>query len=64
MVTTGGSTIKAIERAAAAELDIQGVLVLIDREEEDGVARIQEALRTAGAPPQVEAVFRASEFVA
>jgi orotate phosphoribosyltransferase len=41
VVTTGGSTIKAIERARAEGLFVARVIVLIDRQEEGGLAAIQ-----------------------
>jgi orotate phosphoribosyltransferase len=41
VVTTGGSTIKAIERARAEGLSIARVVVLIDRQEEGGMAAIR-----------------------
>jgi orotate phosphoribosyltransferase len=46
VVTTGGSTVKAIERAQEAELDIRGALCILDRLAGGGEA-IAEA---AGAP--------------
>ncbi len=41
VVTTGGSTIKAIERARAEGLTIERIIVLIDRQE-GGIAAIKE----------------------
>jgi len=41
VVTTGGSTIKAIERACAEGLKVERIVVLIDRQE-GGIAAIQE----------------------
>jgi orotate phosphoribosyltransferase len=41
VVTTGGSTIKAIERARSEGLDVVKVVTLIDRQE-GGIARINE----------------------
>ena len=64
VVTTGGSTIKAIERAAANGLVILGALVLVDREEFNGIENIARALEAAGSPGTVRAVYRASEFLA
>jgi orotate phosphoribosyltransferase len=64
VVTTGSSTVKAIERAASARLAVRGALVLVDREEEDGVANIEQALEKVGAPRKVVAVYRASDFLA
>jgi len=42
VVTTGGSTIKAIDIARAQDLDIMAVIVLVDRCEEHGRERIEE----------------------
>lgn len=63
VVTTGGSTVKAIQRAAESGLQVMGALVLVDREEEDGMAAIRSALAAAGAPGGVRAAFRASDFL-
>jgi len=63
VVTTGGSTITAIERAAESGLKILGALVLVDRQEFDGVASIEAALEKIGSPREVRAVFRAEEFL-
>lgn len=41
VITTGMSTIKAIERAKEAKLDVRGVIALVDREE-GGVKSIKE----------------------
>lgn len=41
VVTTGGSTIKAIEQARKNELQISGVVVLIDRQEFQGIENIK-----------------------
>lgn len=41
VVTTGGSTIKAIERARAEGLSVSRVVVLIDRQEENGMGAIR-----------------------
>ena len=38
VVTTGGSTLKAIESARAEGLDVRGVVALVDREENDAHA--------------------------
>ncbi len=58
VVTTGGSTIKAIERAREDGLDVRGVLVLVDREEEGGRELIQQH-----SPGPVEALFTCSELM-
>ena len=41
VVTTGASTIKAIERSRVHELEVLHVLALVDREEEGGRERIE-----------------------
>jgi orotate phosphoribosyltransferase len=43
VVTTGGSTIQAIDTARASGLMVKRAIVLVDREEEDGKARIEAA---------------------
>jgi orotate phosphoribosyltransferase len=57
VITTGGSTITAINRAREAGLIIERVVVLIDREEENGRQNI-EALGVA-----VEAVLTRTEIM-
>ena len=59
--TTGGSTILAIERAAEEGLTVVGALVLIDRQEENGMANVTEALARVG-DGTAAAVFRCDEF--
>ena len=56
VITTGGSTIKAINAFRDAGLKVIGAVVLIDREEMNGKENIEEL----GVP--VRAVFRRSEF--
>lgn len=41
VVTTGSSTIKAIERAKEFGFDVRGVMILIDRQEFNGIKNIQ-----------------------
>lgn len=60
--TTGGSTVKAIERARESGLDVLGALVLIDREEENGLANIQAALDAIGPGRAARGVYARSEF--
>jgi orotate phosphoribosyltransferase len=43
VVTTGASTIQAIESARKAGLEVKRAIVLVDREEEDGKAHIEAA---------------------
>ncbi len=57
VITTGGSTLQAIERLRAAELDVVGVVALVDRLE-GGRAAIEEA---AGVP--VHAIFTRTDFI-
>lgn len=57
VVTTGGSALKAIERAKAEGLDPVGVFALVDREEGG-----KEALEATGLP--VHALFRRRDFPA
>jgi len=56
--TTGGSTVKAIEAAREFGLRVSEVIVLVDREQSDGIANIQ---RAAGPDVPVSAVFTKSE---
>jgi orotate phosphoribosyltransferase len=41
VVTTGGSTIDAIKRARKAGLQVSEVIVLVDREEDEGKRNIE-----------------------
>jgi len=59
--TTGGSTVKAIEAARDFGLQVAEVIVLVDREQSDGIANIQ---RAAGPDVRVTAVFTRSEIKA
>jgi orotate phosphoribosyltransferase len=56
--TTGGSTVKAIEAAREFGLRVAEVIVLVDREQSDGIANIQ---RAAGPEVPVSAVFKKSD---
>lgn len=60
--TTGGSTVKAIERAAEGGLKVVGALVLVDRQEENGMQNIEAALKNVGSKGSARAVFRVSDF--
>ncbi|MCE7966413.1 MAG: orotate phosphoribosyltransferase, partial [Nitrospira sp. NTP2] len=42
VLTSGGSVLKAIVAARAAGLQVQDVLVIVDRKEQDGLARIEQ----------------------
>lgn len=44
VVTTGGSTLKAIESAQAEGLEVLGVVALVDREENDAAATLSARL--------------------
>lgn len=57
VVTSGGSTIKAIKACRNAGLVVVRVIVLVDREQLDGMGKIREE---AGVP--VDAVFKKSEI--
>ena len=59
VLTSGGSVIKAIERGRLEGLHVVQVLVLVDREEQDGLARVRQV---AGAGVPVEAIFRFSDL--
>ena len=59
VVTTGGSTIKAIKACRDAGLVVAQVIVLVDREQLDGMGKIRNAAGVA-----VEAVFTKSEIAA
>lgn len=61
--TTGGSTVKAIERASECGLKVMGAMVLIDRKEEDGMANIEAALKKAGAQGGARAVYTVEDFL-
>lgn len=60
VVTTGGSTIKAIDRAEKCGLKVLGVIVLIDRQEGG-----REAIKSKGVPVKVlltrEEIFQAHQ---
>jgi orotate phosphoribosyltransferase len=58
VVTTGGSTVQAIEKCRDSKLDVVQVLVLVDREQDDGMKKIRAA---AGSGVSVKAVFSKSE---
>ena len=60
-VTTGGSTIQAIRACRKEELDVRGALVLVDREEDNGLMNIQTEL---GGDFPVLSVFKRTEIEA
>ncbi len=57
VITTGGSTIKAIEVCKSAGLEICKVIVLVDREEMDGRKNIERYV------PSVSAIITRSEIM-
>jgi orotate phosphoribosyltransferase len=59
VVTSGGSTIQAIQKCRDGGLQVVQVLVLVDREEDGGLARIEGE---AGAGVPVRAIFKKSEI--
>jgi orotate phosphoribosyltransferase len=56
VVTTGGSVIEAIDAAQASGCLVEGVIVLVDRQEEDGAARIRARV------PQYFALYTRQDF--
>ena len=56
VVTTGGSSLKAVERAREEKLEVLGVIVLVDREEGG-----RETMEAKGVP--LRAIFTKSEVV-
>jgi orotate phosphoribosyltransferase len=58
VITTGGSTIKAIEAVQDLGLTVAKVIVLVDREEMNGRENIQKLC------PEVEALIKRSEVMA
>lgn len=58
VVTTGGSTIKAIERARSEGLEVSRVVVLIDRQEENGIQAIRSLV------PDVVSLITRDELLA
>ena len=60
VVTTGGSTIQAIERCRDEGIEVVAVIVLVDREECDGLQAVQ---RAAGEDVPVQAIFKKSELL-
>lgn len=59
VVTTGGSTVDAIEKCRQEGLNVAAVVVLVDRQEEDGIGRIR---RVAGGEVPVTAIFTIAEI--
>lgn len=61
VVTSGGSTIRAIKECRASGLDIVQVLVLVDRQQDDGMAKIKAEV---GPDIAVRAIFNKQEIKA
>jgi len=59
VVTTGGSTLDAIDRCREEGLDVVGVVVLVDRQEEGGMEAIRQK---AGPSLPLHAVFVRSDL--
>lgn len=59
VVTSGGSTIKAIRACREGGLDVRGVVVLVDRQEDNGISNIQIEL---GSSLPVLSVFTRTEI--
>ena len=59
VVTTGGSTIQAIEKCRQEGLQVAAVVVLVDRQEEGGLDRIREV---AGPGVPVTPIFTLDEL--
>jgi orotate phosphoribosyltransferase len=57
--TTGGSTVEAIRRCREAGLEVAAVVVLVDRQEEDGLAHVRAA---AGPDVPVSAIVTLDEL--
>ena len=58
VITTGGSTIKAIEAVQKLGLEVAKVVVLVDREEMNGRQNIEKLC------PQVEPLIKRTEVMA
>ena len=59
VVTTGGSTIEAIRRCRAENIEVVAVIVLVDREEGDGLKAVKTE---AGSTVPVRAIFTKSDL--
>jgi len=59
-ITSGGSLIDAVRKCTEEGLRVRRAVVLVDREEDDGRARVSEALAASGA--ELVALFKRSEL--
>ncbi|MGH7964757.1 MAG: orotate phosphoribosyltransferase [Candidatus Binatia bacterium] len=59
VVTSGGSTIKAIRACREGELEVRGVMVLVDRQEDNGISNIRIEL---GSSLPILSVFTRTEI--
>jgi orotate phosphoribosyltransferase len=50
VITSGGSIVDAVRKCREEGLEIVGGVVLVDREEDDGRARVERAFTEVGAP--------------
>src|SRR6185369_1352546 len=60
VITSGGSLIDAVRKCAEEGLRVLRAVVLVDREEDGGRARVEEALARSGA--DLTALFKRSEL--
>jgi orotate phosphoribosyltransferase len=60
VLTSGGSMLTALEKARAAGAEVVAALVVVDREEDDGRAKVEAEM--GGAP--LHALFTAQELLA
>jgi orotate phosphoribosyltransferase len=60
VITSGGSVIDAVRKCREEGLRVLRAVVLVDREEDDGRARVEAALRDTGA--DFRALFRRSDL--
>ena len=60
VITSGGSVIEAVRKCAEEGLRVLRAVVLVDREEDGGRARVEEALAASGAG--FDAVFTRTQL--
>ena len=49
MITSGGSLVDALRKCGEEDLHVLAAVVLVDRQEDGGRARVEEALAAVGA---------------